>query len=97
DVAHREMEILDEMTANRDRLGWAAARGKTVKVDDSSRKRFGEIFTNKPDPLADLKHSFLGDKEAIGKMKLGKNLKCNLFASEEMFPALANPVQMAWD
>ena len=30
-------------------------------------------------------------------MKLGKNLKINLFASEEMFPDLANPVQMAWD
>ena len=30
-------------------------------------------------------------------MKLGKNLKINLFASEEKFPELANPVQMAWD
>ncbi len=97
EVAQREMEILDEMTANRDKLVWAAAQGKQLKVDDSNTKPFVEINTNKPGPLAGLKHKFLGGKEAIDKMKLGRNLKANLFASEEMFPDLANPVQMAWD
>lgn len=97
EVAQREMEILDEMTANRDKVVWAAAQGKTLKVDDNNTKPFVEISTNKPGPLADLKHSFLSGKDAISKMKLGKNLKVNLFASEEMFPDLANPVQMAWD
>jgi putative heme-binding domain-containing protein len=92
------MEILDEMTANRDKLVWATAQGKPYKVDDTNTKPFIEIGTNKPGPLADLKHKFLGaGDEAISKMKLGKNLKINLFASEEMFPDLANPVQMAWD
>jgi len=112
EVAQREMEILDEMTANRDKLVWAAAQGKPYKVDDSNTKPFVEINTNKPgykDALDDkgkpikvpnvpgLKHLFLSGEEAIAKMKLGKNLKVNLFASEEKFPDLANPVQMAWD
>src|SRR5437764_9627294 len=30
-------------------------------------------------------------------MTVAKNLKVNLFASEEMFPELVNPVQTAWD
>jgi putative heme-binding domain-containing protein len=97
EVAQREMEMLDVMTANRDKLCWAAARGKEYKVDDSNTPPFIEINTNKPGPLPGLKHKFLGGKEAIAHMKLGKNLKVNLFASEEMFPELANPVQMAWD
>ena len=97
EVAQREMEILDEMTANRDKACWAAAQGKEFKVDDSKTKPFVDIGTNKPGPLQGLKHKFLGGDEAISKMKLGKNLKINLFASEEQFPDLANPVQMAWD
>jgi putative heme-binding domain-containing protein len=97
EVAEREMEILDEMTATRDKLIWATVQGKPYKVDDTNTKPFIEISTNKPGPLPGLKHAFLGGNEAISKMKLGKNLKINLFASEEMFPDLANPVQMAWD
>jgi len=97
EVAQREMLILDEMTANRDKACWAAAQGKEHKVDDSNTSPFVAINTNKPGPLPGLKHKFLGGVEAISKMKLGKNLKINLFASEEMFPDLANPVQMAWD
>src|SRR4051812_43375084 len=34
-VAQREMEVLDVMTANRDRRVWAVARGGDLKVDDS--------------------------------------------------------------
>src|SRR5262249_1944893 len=94
EVAQREMEILDVMTANRDKACWAAAQGKEYKVDDSNTPGFVEINTNKPGPLPGLKHKFLGGDEAISKMKLGKNLKINLFASEEKFPELANPVQM---
>jgi len=97
EVAQREMEILDEMTANRDELVWATVQGKAFKVNDNNTKPFIEIGTNKPGPLANLKHNFLGGKEAITKMKVGAGLKVNLFASEEKFPDLANPVQMSWD
>ncbi len=112
EVAQREMLILDEMTANRDKACWAAAQGKEYKVDDSNTSPFIDINTNKPGlhdvkdkngkivkapNVPGLKHLFLDGKEAIKKMTPGKNLKINLFASEEMFPDLANPVQMAWD
>ncbi len=97
EVAQREMQILDVMTANRDKAVWAAARGEKYNVDDSNTPSFVEIKTNKPGSLPDGKHLYLSGEEAIAKMKLGKNLKITLFASEEQFPDLANPVQMAWD
>ena len=97
EIAQREMEILDEMTANRDKLIWATLKGGPLKVDDSNTKPFIEIGTNKPGKGPNLTHLFLSGEEAIKKMTLGKNLKINLFASEEKFPDLANPVQMAWD
>jgi putative heme-binding domain-containing protein len=96
-VAQREMEILDIMTANRDKVVWAAAQGKTIKPDDSNTPDFVPVITNKPGPLPGGKHLFLGGEEAISKMTLGKNLKINLFASEEKWPELAKPVQMTWD
>ena len=34
------MEILDVMTANRDKVVWAAAQGKDVQVDDTNTPPF---------------------------------------------------------
>ena len=95
--AQREMEVLDVMTANRDKRVWAVAQGGDLKVDDSNTPPFIEVITNKPGPLPGGKHLFLGGEEAISKMTVAKGMKVNLFASEEMFPELANPVQMAFD
>jgi putative heme-binding domain-containing protein len=97
EVMQREMEILDVMTANRDKNIWAVAQGKGYKVDDSNTPPFIEVITNKPGNGPNGAHTFLGGEEAVSKMRLGKNLKINLFASEERFPELANPVQMTWD
>lgn len=98
DVMDREMEILDEMTANRDRAIWQVASGaKVAPVDDSNTKPFIPVTTNKPGPLPGGKHLFLDGTEAIEKMKVGQNLKVNLFASEKEFPDLVNPVQMSFD
>ncbi len=96
-VMQREMEVLDVMTANRDRRIWAVAKGGDIKVDDSNTPPFLEVKTNKPGPLEGGKHRFLSGQESIDLMKMGKNLKVNLFASEETFPELVNPVQMSWD
>lgn len=96
-VAQREMEILDVMTANRDRRVWAVAQGEDLKVDDSNVPPLIPVVTNKPGPGPDGEHHFLGGEEAIGQMTPGKGLKVNLFASEEKFPDLIKPVQMAFD
>jgi putative heme-binding domain-containing protein len=98
EVMQREMEVLDSMTANRDKQIWNVARGGQVQpVDDSNHPPFIPVVTNKPGPLPGGQHVFLGGEEAIEKMTVHKGMKVNLFASEEKFPELINPVQMAFD
>jgi putative heme-binding domain-containing protein len=97
EVLQRELEVLDVMTANRDQRIWALAQGKDLKVDDSNTPPFIPVVSNKPGPLPGGKHVFLTGEGAIEKMTIGQGLKVNLFASEEMFPELVSPVQMAWD
>jgi putative heme-binding domain-containing protein len=96
-VMQREMDVLDAMTAIRDRAVWAAARGKKIHPDDSNLPPFIPVITNKPGRGPGGSHVFLGGDEAIKQMTVANGLKVNLFASEEMFPEMVNPVQMAWD
>jgi putative heme-binding domain-containing protein len=93
----RELEILDVMTSNRDKLVWARAAGGDLKVDDSNIPPYIPVKTNKPGAGPNGEHIFLSGEDAISKMKLGKGLKISLFASEKEFPELAKPVQMAFD
>ena len=96
-VAQREMEVLDVMTANRDKRIWAVALGKDLVVDDTNTPPFIPVKTNKPGAGPNGEHLFLDGEAAIGQMTVGKNLKVNLFASEKEFPELAKPVQMSFD
>lgn len=93
----RELEVLDVMTANRDKRIWAVAQGKEWNTDDHNTPPFIPVKTNIPGKGPKGTHVFLGGEEAISKMRLQKGLSVNLFASEEKFPELINPVQMAWD
>jgi putative heme-binding domain-containing protein len=95
DVMIREMEIFDVKTANRDRLVWATARGSEHIVKDDNLPPELAVQTNKPGDRADGSFTYLGGEAAISKMKVGTGMKINLFASEEMFPELIKPVQMA--
>jgi putative heme-binding domain-containing protein len=97
EVMKREMEVLDIMTANRDKVVWAAAKGKESKPDDSNTPPFIPVRTNKPGPLPGGKHIYLDPEKAIEKMTVARGMKVNLFASEKEFPELLNPVQMSWD
>lgn len=97
EVAQRELEVIDVMTSNRDKRVWSVAQGKDVKVEDNNLPEFIPVKTNKPGPLPGGKHVFLGGEEAIKKMTVHKGLKVELFASEEQFPELQKPVQMAFD
>ena len=97
DVMQRELEILEVMTANRDAVIWAAAQGKDIKPDDSNLPKPLEVKTNKPGELEEGRHKFLGAAEAIEKMTIHSGMKVNVFASEEMFSDLVNPVQSAVD
>lgn len=97
EVMQREMLILDEMTANRDCRIWAIAQGGDLVVDDSNTTPPLPVPTNIPGPGPNGEHLFLTGEEAIERMTLAEGMRVNLFASEEQFPELANPVQMAWD
>ena len=93
----REMEVLDVMTANRDKRIWAVANGKDIEVNDENTPPFIPVVTNKPGPLQGGKHVFLDPEKAIEKMTVAKDMKVTVFASEKDFPEFVNPVQMAWD
>ena len=86
------------MTANRDKHIWGLAQGKDVPiVDDSNLPSVQQVKTNHPGPNPDESWPFLSGEEAISKMKVPEHCKVNLFASEEQFPELIKPLQMAWD
>lgn len=97
DVMSREMEIFGVMAQNRDKKVWAIARGQDAKVDDSNTPPEVPVKTNIPGPLPGGKHPFLTGVGGIEKMTVHKGMKVNLFASEEQFPDVINPVQMAVD
>lgn len=97
EVAQREMEILDVMTANRDQVVWEAAQGRSVRPDDSNLPPLIPVVTNKPGKGPNGEHVFLSGNDSLRHMKVGQGLKVELFASEEQFPELAKPVQMTWD
>ena len=97
-VMEREMKILDQMTALRDKRIWLAAQGKEFRVDDNQTDPFLVVKTNKPGAGPNGEHLFLGaGEEAISKMTVHKGMKVNLFASEKEFPELISPVQTAFD
>lgn len=103
EVLQRELVQMDYMTANRDPVIWAAARRKSVEPDDSNVPESVQVVTNLgEEQLQDGisktgSTEYLNAVEAIDKMKLPGDLQVNVFASEEMFPELVNPVQLRVD
>lgn len=61
-------------------------------MDDSNVPEPDEVETNYPDEVV-----YLGGEEAIEKMHVAEGLEVNLFASEEKFPEIANPVTVKRD
>jgi lysophospholipase L1-like esterase len=91
-VMQEEMTQRDVMTANRDKRVWAVAQGGDLTVDDSNLPPVTKVGPNRENLSP-----YLGAEEAISRMTLAKGCQVNLFASEEQFPDLISPVQMAWD
>ena len=93
----REMEIFDVMTANRDKRIWAIAQGGDLDIRDDNLPPELVVKPNRQGPLEGGAFPYLRGEEAIEKMQVDDGLQVNLFASEEQFPRLVNPVQMAVD
>ena len=97
DVMMREMEMFDVMTENRDKQIWQIAQGQEAKVYDDNLPKALTVKPNKQGPLEGGAFPYLGGEEAIDKMQVHPEMEINLFASEEQFPRLINPVQVAVD
>lgn len=97
DVMAVEMKTFAIKANNRDEAVWAAARGSAHEVRDDNLPPQLVVESNRKGPNADGSFPYLGGAEAIGKMKIHEGMKVNLFASEERFPDLINPVQVAVD
>ena len=91
-VMQEEMAQRDVKTANRDQRIWAVAKGGDLKLADVNLPPVEEFTTNKKDVKP-----YINAQEAIQHMTVAKGCKVTLFASEEQFPELIKPVQMAWD
>ena len=103
DVLKHELSMLDVMTANRDKVIWAAAEGKQHVVDDSNVPPPVKVISNvgggSKSSNAEKEGSvdYLSPEESLAKIRVPDGYELNLFASEVQFPDLANPVQMQVD
>ena len=103
DVLTHELKMLDLMTANRDKVIWAAADGKKLAVDDSNVPPPIEVISNvgggskSSSAVKEGSSDYLSPDESLKKIKVPDGFQLNVFASEVMFPDLANPVQLQVD
>ncbi len=93
-----ELKKLDEMISIRDTLIWSLASGKSfdVKKADAKTTQIPVIPTNYP-LIEGKEPRYLYGDSVLATFKVPPGYKLQLFASEEDFPELANPVQMTFD
>ena len=94
-----EIEKVREMTAIRDTAIWDADQGKTfdLAAADAKTKRLPPVQTNYLEVDGSGNPKYLYGQEALDHIKVAKGYKLELFASEEEFTDLANPVQLSFD
>lgn len=94
-----EIAKIREMTDIRDRAIWlAASKGEKLDVaeEDKKTRTLPPVKTNfNPEKNGSLE--YLYGQDALNKLKVPAGYKIELFASEEEFTDLANPVQMSFD
>jgi hypothetical protein len=93
-----ELKKIREMTAIRDEAIWKAAKGETMDVAaaDAKTSVLPPVKTNY-DPEKNGSLRYLYGKEAVSKLKVPPGYKIEMWASEEEFSDLANPVQLTFD
>lgn len=87
------MRNFDMMVANRDQRIWDIAKGNSPSaiVDDSNVPSL---------PLAKEArgvNEWMSAADELKAFKVDPRFEVNLFAGEEQFPDIANPIQMRWD
>jgi glucose/arabinose dehydrogenase/mono/diheme cytochrome c family protein len=95
-----EIEKIRQMTAIRDTAIWRATRGERMDlVDADARTRpLPPVATNYEDPNGgNGSLEYLYGQEALDRLTVPPGYKIELFASEQEFVDLANPVQLSFD
>jgi len=93
-----ELEKIRQMTSIRDSAIWMATKGQKIDLmaADAKTRALPEVETNyNPEQNGSLEYLY-GD-EALAEIQTAPGYKIELFASEEDFPDLANPVQLSFD
>lgn len=94
-----EFKKLRELTANRDTLVWEAAKGLSYNLAeaDSHTTELKEVESNYEPGAYGRGGKYLYGDDALNSLTLPEGYKVEMFASEEDFPDLANPVQLSFD
>ncbi len=103
EVLQHELSMLDVMTANRDERIWARAAGQDKAVNDSNVPKPVPVISNvgggskSSSAMKEGRSEYISGEEGIKHMAVAKGFAANLFADEQRFPQLANPVQLQVD
>lgn len=93
-----EIEKIRQMTEIRDEAIWMAAQGEDMDVAaaDEQTRELPSIETNF-DPDQHGNPEYLYGQDALDQLSVAPGYQIELFASEEDFEDLANPVQLTFD
>lgn len=95
-----ELAKIREMTGIRDQAIWKANQGEVMDLTEADKQTstLPPVETNyTPSNSKNGDPNYLYGKDAIEKFTLPAGYQIELFASEEDFPDLANPVQLSFD
>ena len=95
-----EIKKIREMTEVRDQAIWAALKGEKMDLAtaDAKTSPLPPVETNyKVGDYGRGDANYLYGDDALASIKMAPGFKLDLFASEEEFPDLANPVQLSFD
>lgn len=94
-----EIEKTRQMTTNRDRAIWAKLQGKAydLAAADDKTIKLPEVKTNYKPSIKNGTVEYLPAKQAQTEIEVPKGYEIKLFADENNFPDLKNPVQLAFD
>src|SRR5680860_1536931 len=94
-----EIEKIRQMTAIRDTAIWQAVQGKKMDLakSDARTRKLPPVETNYKPSEKNGTPEYLYGQDALDKIKVAPGYKIELFASEEEFTDLANPVQISFD
>ncbi len=94
-----EIKKLGEMTAIRDEAIWQATQGKEMDLAaaDAQTSPLPPVESNYKSEEASGSDEYLYGQDALDKFTMAPGYKIELFASEQEFEDLANPVQLSFD